>query len=177
MRKGGVSVKLYIEQKMISAWETFYVRDEAGNERYMITQPRKAVQVGLQLRILDPAGNEIAFLNQKALSLNPTFFVNVGGKPIATIKKKFTLMKPKYVVEELGWTIKGDFLAHEYSIEDQHGNIVMTLHKEWLIWGDTFVLDMADSTHELEAIGVVLAIDCIMDSEGNGFSVNGKKLN
>ena len=170
-------MKLYIQQKMISAWDTFFVKDETGADVYQIVQPRKTVTVGLQLQILDMAGNELAFIKQKAMSLNGTFFVTVDGVQTATIKKKFTMFKPKYVVEELGWTIIGDFLAHEYSIENESGVPIMSILKDWTLWQDTFAIELFDTSHVLEALAVVVVIDHIMDREGNGFSVNGKKLN
>ena len=168
---------LYIQQKMLSAWQTFFVKDESGADIYQIAQPRKAFQAGLQLQIQDMAGNELAFIKQKMLALNGTFFVSVGGGQTATIKKKFTVLKQKYVVEELGWTVTGDFLAHEYVIENESGVPIMSIHKDWTLWQDTFSMELIDTSHVLEALAVVVVIDHIVDTQGNGFSVNGKKLN
>ena len=167
---------LYIQQKMLSAWDTFFVKDETGADVYQIVQPRKTVTVGLQLQILDMEGNELAFIKQKALALNGTFFVTVGGVQTATIKKKFTMFKPKYVVEELGWTITGDFLAHEYTIENESGVPIMSIHKDWTLWQDSFAIELFDTSRVLEALAVVVVIDHIVDHEGNGYRVNGKKL-
>lgn len=163
-------MKLYIKQKVFSAVAHFFVKDEYGNDKYEV-KGKMGISVGLNLYIYDMNGKEVAYIKQKALSLNPTFHVFVNGTQTATIVKKFTFFKPRYVVEELGWTIKGDFSAHEYVIENKFGP-VMAIHKEWLSWGDTFVLDFADATNELEALAVVFAIDCIVDAEGNGIEIN-----
>ena len=165
-------MKLYIKQEVFSGLDHFYVKDEAGNDIYEVKAPKKAVIVGLQLNILDMEGRELAYVDQKMMSLQPTFRVHRNGEQVATISKKFTMLKPQYVVKELGWTIKGDFTAHDYTVSDQRG-VVMTISKQWLTWGDTFVLDLQDTAHVLEAMAVVFAIDQVVDSQGNGVEVGG----
>lgn len=166
-------MKLFIKQEVFSEWEHFYVKDENGQDVYEIRAPRKAVRVGLQLNIFDMEGRDLAYIDQKAFSFQPLFRVHKNGEQVATIAKKFTMLKPRYEVKELGWTIQGDFTAHAYTVVDQQGNTVMTISKALISWGDSFVLDIRDTAHVLEAMAVVLAIDCVVDSEGNGISVNG----
>lgn len=164
-------MKLYIKQNVFSAVDHFFVKDEAGNDKYEV-RGNEGLTIGLKLHVYDRQGRELAYIEQKALSLNPTFRVFVGGVQTAVIVKKFTLFKPCYEVKELGWTVKGDFTAHRYTISDA-SSTVMTLRKEPFSWGDSFALEIADPTHELEALAVVLAIDCVVDAEGNGIEVNG----
>lgn len=156
-------MKLYIKQQLISARDIFYVKDENGNDKYEVRE-KDGIRVGLQQYIYDMNGKELAYISQKGLSLNPTFRVYTNGTQIATIVKKFTLFKPRYVVDELGWTISGDFTAHEYTISDSTGDIIR-ISKEWLSWGDSFVIDFARNANEIVALAVVLAIDCIVDQE------------
>lgn len=163
-------MKLYIRQKVFSALDHFFVKDENGNDKYEVRSPG-GITVGLKLHIHTMDGKEVAYINQKAMSLNPTFRVFVNGVQTATIVKKFTLLKPRYEVKELNWTIKGDFSAHEYTISDGSG-VVMAIRKEWLTLGDTFVLEFNNTAHELEALAVVFAIDRIVDQEENGIEIN-----
>lgn len=85
---------------------------------------------------------------------------------VAVIKKKFTMLKPKYIIEGPNWEVQGDFLSHDYTITDG-GRPIVSIYKKWLSWGDTFELDIADESHEVLAIAVVLAIDAVMDSQQN----------
>ena len=156
-------MKLYIKQEVFRALPRFKVLDEQGNEKYDIGT-QGMIQVGLKLHIHDMNGTELAVLKQKFFSLTPTFHIFKNDVQTASIVKKITLMKPKYVIEELGWTVEGDFLAHEYTISDSTG-VIMTISKEWFSWGDSFVIDMNRSNNEIEAIAVVLAIDCVMDAK------------
>ena len=165
-------MKLYIKQDVFAAYEHFSVKDENGMDQYDVRSGREKVRVGLKLHIYDADGNEAAYIDQKALSFQPTFRVYRNGRQTATIAKKFSLGKPKYEIKELDWIIKGDFLAHEYSII-KDGRTIMKISKEWMTWGDSFVLELFDEDHIPEALAVVLAIDCVVDAEGNGIRVNG----
>lgn len=97
------------------------------------------------------------------MSLLPKFFVEVNGSEIAQIKKKLTFLKPKYVVEGLDWEVEGNFLAHDYSITE-NGNVIASIHKRWMSWGDSFELDISDGADEVAALAVILAIDAVMDA-------------
>ena len=156
-------MKLYIKQTVFSVRPHFLVKDDEQNDKYNITT-EGMVQVGLQLHIFDLNQRKVGRVSQKFLSLLPTFHVFRNEEQVATIVKKFTLLKPKYEVPELGWTIEGDFLAHDYTVSDQTG-VIMTIKKEWLAWGDTFTVDYNNPAHEIEAIAIVLAIDCVVDSQ------------
>ncbi len=62
--------------------------------------------------------------------------------------------------QRVGWDIDGDFFAHDFSIS-REGREIVVIHKEWLTWGDCYVLDIADPRDTVTALAVVLAIDCV----------------
>ena len=154
-------MQLYIKQKVFSFKDRFTVKDAAGEDRYFVEG--KLISLGKKLTVTDEAGNEVAFVHQKVLSLLPKFFVEVNGSEIAQIKKKLTFLKPKYVVEGLDWEVEGNFLAHDYSITE-NGNVIASIHKRWMSWGDSFELDISDGADEVVALAVILAIDAVMDA-------------
>ncbi len=157
-------MKLYIKQKVFSFKDRFTVKNAAGEDRYFVEG--KLISLGKKLTVTDEAGNEVAFVNQKVLSFLPKFFVEVNGREVAQIKKKFTFLKPKYLVEGLDWEVEGDFFSHDYSITE-NGNVVASIHKRWMSWGDSFELDISDSADEVMALAVILAIDAVMDASAS----------
>ncbi|MDE6767733.1 MAG: hypothetical protein K2J35_06020, partial [Eubacterium sp.] len=64
----------------------------------------------------------------------------------------------------LAWPVEGEFVAHDYVITSGNRAIV-SIHKAWMSWGDTFELDIADDRDEVTALAVVLAIDAVMDAQ------------
>ena len=43
--------------------------------------------------------------------------------------------------------------------------MILSIHKQWMAWGDTFELDIAPGADEVLAMAVVLAIDAVMDCQ------------
>lgn len=161
-------MKLYIKQKVFSIGAKFSVKDENGNDKYFVEG--EILTLGRKLHIYDINNNEVAFVRQKLLTFMPKFTVEVGGEEVAEIVKGLTLFKPKYYVDGLGWDVDGDLFSHDYVITSDNEEIV-SIHKAWMSWGDTYELDISDDTDEITALAVVLAIDTVLDSANN--SANG----
>lgn len=161
-------MKLYIKQKVFSIGAKFSIKDENGNDRYFVEG--EILTLGRKLHIYDINNNEVAFVRQKLLTFMPKFTVEVGGEEVAEIVKQLTLFKPKYYVDGLGWDVDGDLFSHDYVITSGDKEIV-SIHKAWMSWGDTYELDISDDTDEITVLAVVLAIDTVLDNANN--SANG----
>lgn len=155
-------MKLYIKQKVFSWNDKFTVKDEAGTDRYFVEG--EIFSFGKKLHVYDIHQTERIYLHQKVWSFLPRFYVFVDGLQIAEIVKEFTFFKPRYSVLGLNWEVNGNFWAHDYEILNQ-GHVVVTIKKEWLTWGDTYVLDINDARDEINALAVVLAIDAVMSQQ------------
>jgi uncharacterized protein YxjI len=151
-------MKLYIRQKVFSWVDRFTVMDESGQDKYFV---EGEFSFAKKLHLLDTAGAEVAFIQQKVFSFLPRYFVFIGEEQIAEIVKEMTFLKQRYTIEGLGWEVTGDFWAHDYEIV-QGNRTVATIRKEWMTWGDCYELDIADERDETVALAVVLAIDCAL---------------
>ena len=161
-------MKLYIKEKVFSWGDKFTVKDEYGYDKYVVEG--EVFSWGKKLHIYDMTGREVAFIKQEVWSFLPRFYVFCGGQQVAEIKKEFTFLFPKYSIEGLGWEIDGSFLAHEYEIT-KGGRTIVTISKEWMTWGDSYELNIANPADEILALAVVITIDCVMES-GSGASVS-----
>jgi len=161
-------MKLYIRQKVFSWGDKFTVMNDHGEDRYYVEG--EIFSWGKKLHVYDLNGNEAAFIQQKVFSFLPRYFVYVDGEQVAEIVKEFTFLFPRYSIEGLGWDIEGRFMAHDYEIT-QGGRPIVTIHKEWMTWGDCYELDIADPNDEIVALAVVLTIDCVLASN-SGVSVS-----
>ena len=161
-------MKLYIKEKVFSWGDKFTVKDEHGYDKYVVEG--EVFTWGKKLHIYDMTGREVAFIKQEVWSFLPRYYVFCDGQQVAEIKKEFTFLFPKYSIEGLGWEIDGSFLAHEYEIT-QRGRSIVTISKEWMTWGDSYELNIANPADEILALAVVITIDCVMES-GSGASVS-----
>lgn len=154
-------MKLYIKQKVFSFRDRFTVKDEYGEDKYYVEG--EILSLGKKLRIYDMDGNELAFVRERLLAFMPKFTIEINGSEIAEIIKRFTFLRPKYYVDGLGWDVEGDFFSHNYDITDGNKTIV-SIHKQFMAWGDTFEIDVQKDNDEIIALAVVLTIDAVMDA-------------
>ena len=157
-------MKLYLKQKFFSWCDKFTVYDENGRDKYYIEG--EFFSFGKKLHIYNLSGNEVAFIRQEVFSFLPRYYINVGGKDVASVKKHFTLFKQEYSVEGFGWGVFGDFFDHEYTIND-NGRIVASVYKEWFTFGDAYAIDISDDVDEISALSVTLIIDAVISAERN----------
>ena len=154
-------MKLYIKEKVFSWGDKFTVKDAYGEDKYIVEG--EVFTFGKKLHVYDRSGREVAFIKQEVWSFLPRYYVFCGDRQIAEIKKEFTFLFSRYTIEGLGWEIDGSFMAHDYQIT-KRGRKIVTISKEWMTWGDSYELDIADPADELVALAVVIAIDCVTES-------------
>ena len=162
-------MKLYIREKVFSWGDKFTVKDQYGNDKYMVQG--EVFSFGKKLHVYDMAGREVAFIKQELWSFLPKYDVFCEGVQVAQIKKEFTFLFPKYSIAGLGWEVNGSFLAHDYEIT-QAGRPIVRISKEWMTWGDTYELEIMNPADELVALAVVLTIDCVVESSSNSANHN-----
>ena len=157
-------MKLYIKQKVFSWGDKFRIYDENQNDRYYVKG--EVLSFGKKLHLYNPSGDEEAFIHQKVLSLLPKFYISRNNTDVAQVIKEFTILRQKYTVEGLGWTVTGNFSAHNYEITSNRQKIA-SISKRWFSWGDTYEIDISDDADEVMAICVVLIIDAVNAQSDN----------
>ena len=157
-------MKLYIREKVFSWGDRFTVKDEWGQDKYVVEG--EVFSWGKKLHVYDMQGNEAAFIRQEIWSFLPTYSVFREGRQVAEIRKEISFFLPLYSVEGLDWEVSGSFLEHDYEIT-KDGCPVVTIRKEWMTWGDSYELDIAESEDEIVALAVVLTIDCVVEANAS----------
>lgn len=160
-------MKLYIKEKVFTWGDQFTVKDERGNDRYVVEG--EVFSWGKKLHVYDMIGREVAAIRQEVWSFLPRYYVFCGDRQVAEIKKEFTFFCPKYRIDGLGWEINGSFMAHEYEIT-QSGRTIVSIRKEWMTWGDSYELNITNPSDEIVALAVVLTIDCVMEAAATAAS-------
>ena len=156
-------MKLYFKQKIFSLRQRSEIMDEFGN---VLFKAVGEISIGRRMHIYDNMDNELAFIQQRLLRLMPRFSVYMGGNHVADIVKNFTLFSQDYRIEGLGWSVNGDWLAHDYTIKSG-GRYIASIHKHWMSWGDSFEVDIADGEDYVMVLAVIIAIDCVIDNSQN----------
>jgi len=156
-------MKLYIKQKPLSWRDKFTAKDENGNDRYTMQGGKASAltAIGKKLQVFDSNGNAVALVKDstKPFSLKTRFTIEIGGRKVCEVVKRFSLIGHSYNIEGLPWKLDGDFTGHDYRLTNGD-KTVMTINKKVFTRGDSYELDIADPKHELVCLCIVLAVDC-----------------
>ena len=180
-------MKLYYidQEKVFPFLQPVEVWDEQGNVRYRL---KSKCTIGLQLRLLTPYDEEVAFIRQK-ISLGSKFIVKVNDKEL-TVRPTATLKGERYcVVSALNWKAEGflEYRTYQITAEDQQIAQVKKVefskgHKDALIealkkiahvplreldQGNCCEIEFSDDQNEAEVLAVVMAIEAAL-SVGRG---------
>ena len=153
-------MQLHIKQRIFSWGDSYYVYDDNGEARYEV---RSAFfSLGHQIHVYDKRADEghdeVGSIRQKLFTLMPTFEIEIGGRVIGTVRKKFTLLRQNYEVDYRGWDVEGDFLGWDYQVL-QGSQEILSITKEIWNWSDTYTLRFRDPADEIPGLLLVLAID------------------
>ncbi|MDO4459536.1 MAG: LURP-one-related family protein [Clostridia bacterium] len=157
-------MKMLFKQRLFSWFDSYDIFDENGGVLYSV---KGQLSWGHKLNIYDGYGNYYGQVCERILTWLPAFDLYQGDRLIGTLRKEFTLFKPKYSIDFNGWHIEGDYLEWDYRIVDGTGNIVAVVSKEIWNWTDTYSIEVADPFNALYALMVVLAIDAEKCSRNN----------
>ena len=158
-------MKFYVKQKIFSWNDQFSVYDSTENE--LFTVKGELFSFGKNLAILDSSGCELYRIEQELFRFRPRYHVTKNSEILATVIKEFSLFTPHYTVEGPGWEVDGDFFDHDYEVKD--GNrLIASVQKQWFTWGDTYEIDVYESSYDPVAVlAVCIIIDCVLDSQDN----------
>ncbi|MDR1641507.1 MAG: LURP-one-related family protein [Clostridiales bacterium] len=147
---------LFIKQSALSWSDKFAIKDESGEDRWIAQGD--VLSFAHFLRVYDLSGKERATIKEKWTSFFPKHVVQAGFESFEIVKE-FSMFSQRYDISGIGWSVAGDFLAHDYTIEGE-GQVIAHMTKECLSWGDSYRLDIISQRDELPALCVALAIDC-----------------
>lgn len=134
-------VRLFMKQEFVSMQDRIIVKNEKGNDAYLIVG--KWGRVGDSLSLYNMSGDLLVEAKQTLLSVYPTFDLLVKGKKIGTLIKRPGIKRPYYRIKKLGWMITGDFLAQKYTIREKM-HTVMKFEKTSSFTGDFYSLSITE---------------------------------
>ena len=149
--------ELLIKQKLFSWTDAYDVFDDKGQPKYYIKAD--FFSIGKTIHIYDKqTGEELARIQQNVIALLREYNIYISDELCGKIKRKLALLANSFDVSFKDWHIEGDFFAHHFK-GIQNGNEIFTIQKEYLTWGDTYVLRIKEDADELSALIVTIAID------------------
>ncbi len=155
-----------IRQKIFSFGDNFTIKDERDQDQFNVRG--KVFAIGDKLKIEDMEGKELAYIEQKVFRLLPEYNIYLLGKQVATVKKEFTLLKPRFNIDSTmgNYKIEGDFLGHEFQIIS-NGEIVVSVSKKWFSLSDTYMAEIKDEENQAFMMALVIVIDQVLHDKNH----------
>lgn len=157
--------QLFMKQKIMSLSGKFSVTD--AEERAVYYVDGSFLQIPKTFTIMNVARDEVAHITKKVFSFLPKFFVEVNGHEVLTIQKELSLFKARYTIVAEGIEVKGNWWDMRFDVL-RHDEVIGSVRKAWLSWGDRYEIDVRDEQMEAIMIAIVVAIDCVKADQGGG---------
>lgn len=153
-------MKLYMPKDGFRWGVPLLLKDRSGRTRYTVTSD--AYALGKRLHVTDLSGREAVYIHQAIPSLFPRYQVEVYGRPVTEVVKDLSYFRPRYAIESLEWEVLGTLGACDYEIT-WHNTVVASCRPQQNQAGeDVLALEFYDRSSDLAALGVILAINCVL---------------
>ncbi|WP_153732961.1 LURP-one-related/scramblase family protein [Sporosarcina obsidiansis] len=149
--------QLYIKQKVFSMSGKFTVKDQDEKDVYYVEG--SLMKIPKTYSIMNPEMKDVALITKKTFSFLPTFFVEVDGQEMVTIKKEFTFLKARYAIDAVGIEVRGNWWDMNFEVI-QNGEVIGAVDKHWFTWGDSYQVQIVKEEMETLLVALVVAIDC-----------------
>lgn len=160
-------MRFILKERIFSLRESYYIRDEQGENLVEVTGRLLSIRDKLTLR--DLQGNVVATITSHLIALRPTYTIDRPDQPDATVKKDFiNILREGFSVDMAGGLpdlrIQGDILEHSYTISRQ-GNTIAQVSKKWISLRDSYVVDVAEGEDAVLLLACAIVVDRITHEE------------
>jgi uncharacterized protein YxjI len=160
-------MRFVMKERIFSLRESYYIRDEQGQNLLEVTGRLLSIRDKLVLH--DLHGNEAATITKQLIALRPTYTIARPGLPNAKVKKDFiNILREGFTIDMEGdlpdLRIQGNIFEHNYSIL-REGNIIAEISKKWISLRDSYVVDVSDGEDAVLLLAAAIAVDRITHEE------------
>lgn len=155
-------MKLYIKQRVFTYKDKFKINNASNNVEYIATG--KIFALSKRFNIENNKGKKVAIIKKKIFSIFPHYKIKIIDDRTYHLKRKFTFFKQKYSLKPIDWVVKGDILGRNYEVV-HNKETIMSIHKQWFKWGDSYELDIPNHNNALLSLCTVIAIDAELASD------------
>ena len=145
-----------MDPKVLSWGNSYNIYDGSGQIKYQVQAA--IFSIGRLLVLFDKTiGQEKGQVENKFFRIPKEFEIRIGRKSHGTVKKRFPLFHPKYVLDFRGWRTEGDIQHGNYSIYED-SRCVAHISKELVQQGERYVLDIDNEQDEIPALMVIITM-------------------
>src|SRR5512133_421523 len=151
--------RFVLKDKLFSLGGDLTIQDDRGQEVYWVDGA--VISIGRRLQIKDMQGQVLGTIQQRLISLLPSFDVHLADGVSFNISKRLSLFTDHLKIDVPGpgdLDVHGDLFHHEYAI-DQGGYEVARVSKRWISLVDAYGVEIDDRLNPLLILASAVVID------------------
>ena len=134
------------------------VTDENDNVVYHSSS--KLFSFTNETTITDAQDRVVASIERKLFSLHSIHYIDVvGGKSFELSKDLFRLLDMKFTIDELGWTLQGDFTNLNFVLYNNQERVIAVVGQKLFSMRDKYCIDLYDVNEEATVVAIVITIE------------------
>lgn len=160
---GEPAYTLYTALKLGDIHARIDVTDEAGNVKYYTKSA--IIRIKGKTEIMDAAGNVVANLEKKPVSLHEIHYVTMADGTSFTLSNElFHVAEDITNIEELGWQLRGNMLGLSFNLVDGNEEPLATVGKKAVSIHDRYYIDIYQPDHEDMIVAVVIQLEKMLEA-------------
>ena len=118
--------------------------------------------------ITDAAGQQVAHIERKVLSLHERHTVNMAdGTGFEISNELFHLVKDITNIEGLGWQLRGNILGLNFELYDAAGNIIALISQKMFSIHDKYCIDIYRPEYEKTVVAILVTLQHMLRDREN----------
>jgi uncharacterized protein YxjI len=160
-KDGPAGERFLMREKLLAIGDDFWIENDRGERAYKVNG--KAFRMRQTFVLEDAAGDELARIQERKLSIRDKITVERGSDTAATVHKALVGIRDRFAIDvKDGADMKahGNVVDHEYEIE-RDGDTVATISKKWFRVRESYGVDVAAGEDTALILAITVAIDSL----------------
>jgi uncharacterized protein YxjI len=161
-----MKIRYQLKEKAWTFKDTYEIYDHHGNKAYVVKG--KMFSWGDKLSFRDKKNEEILLIDQRQISLKPSYKILQDGELIGELTKEFSWARKKFELDVPGrndYVIKGSFWDREFSFKRDGKEVAEVSKKFWSI-GDSYGVEIEKGENHPLILATIVVIDLILEGGG-----------
>ncbi|MBQ9003216.1 MAG: hypothetical protein IJ087_15310 [Eggerthellaceae bacterium] len=160
---GEPAYTLYTSMRLGDMHRRIDITDEAGEVKYYTKS--SVVAIKGKTDVMDAAGNVVAHLEKRPVSLHEKHFITMAdGRSFTLSNELFHVVKDVTNIEELGWQLRGNIIGLCFNLLDTAGQPIATVDQKMVSVHDKYSIDLYQPEHEQVVVAIVIQLEKMMEA-------------
>jgi uncharacterized protein YxjI len=159
-------MRYLVRERIFSIKADFWITDENGNDVFYVDGKALSLRETFELR--DASGNILTIIRKRLLSMRDTMEIESGEGVVATVRQAFfSPIRHRYIVDLADGSrleATGDFADKDWSLVAD-GRLVGRISRQWFRIRDTYGVEVEPGENDALVISIAVCIDRIHEDE------------